>query len=116
MQLTPLLGSDRVPTAVRDVIPGLLSRLDALKADSAAVRGAARDAMLAELEVLDRRLLDAALDGLDVDVRDTLTAEARRDLAPFRDRLTADQLASSQQSAFERLVRAMRGLPVVRFE
>ena len=116
VQLTPLLGSDRVPTAVRDVIPGLLSRLDTLKADSSGVRGVARDAILAELDVLDRRLLDAALDGLEVGVRDTLTAEALRDLAPFRDRLTADQFASSRQAAFERLVRANRGLPVVRFE
>lgn len=116
VQLTPLLGSDRVPAAVRDVIPGLLSRLDALKADSSSVRGAARDGMLAELDVLDRRLLDAALDGLDGGVRDTLTAEALRDLAPFRDRLTADQFNASRQAAFERLVRAWRGLPVVRFE
>ena len=116
VQLATLLGSDRVPETVRVLLPAMLSTLDTLKADSGHARGAAREAMLAELESLDRGLVDAAIAGLEPAARDTLTTEASRDLAPFRDRLTPDQFATSHQAAFERLVRAARGLPVVRFE
>ncbi len=116
VQLATLLGSDRAAAAVRTLLPSLLSTLDTLKADSGAARGAAREAMLAHLETLDRALVEAALDGLDPATRETLTLEATRDLAPFRDRLTPEQFASSQRAAFERLVRASRGLPVLRFE
>lgn len=116
VQLATLLGSGRVPETVRPLLPAMLTTLDTLKADSAHARGAAREAMLAELAALDRVLVDAAVAGLDPAARDTLTTEAVRDLAPFRDRLTPEQFATSQQAAFERLVRAARGLPVVRFE
>lgn len=116
VQLAALLGSDRAPEAVRSLLPAALSRLDAIKADSAHARGAAREAMLAELESIDRALVDAATAALDSGVRETLMSEAGRDLAPFRDKLTAEQFASARQAAFERLVRASRGLPVLRFE
>ncbi|MFN7977091.1 MAG: hypothetical protein U0P30_03080 [Vicinamibacterales bacterium] len=116
VQLATLLGSDRVPDAVRALLPAMLSRLDAMKADSAQARGAAREAMLAELESLDRALVEAASAALDAGVRETLTTEALRDLAPFRDKLSPDQFATARQAAFERLVRASRGLPVLRFE
>lgn len=116
VQLATLLGSDRAAAAVQALLPSLLSTLDTLKADSGGARGAAREAMLAQLETLDRALVEAALDGIDPATRETLTLEATRDLAPFRDRLTPEQFASSQRAAFERLLRASRGLPVLRFE
>ena len=116
VQLATLLGSGRVPDTVRPVLPAMLTTLDTFKADSAHARGAAREAMLAELESLDRALVDAAIAGLEPAARETLTTEAGRDLAPFRDRLTPEQFATAHQAAFERLVRAARGLPVVRFE
>lgn len=116
VQLATLLGSDRAPGAVRALLPAMLSRLDTLKAESAHARGAAREAMLAELESLDSALVDAASGALDDGVRDTLLTEALRDLAPFRDKLSPDQFTTARQAAFERLVRASRGLPVLRFE
>jgi hypothetical protein len=116
VQLATLLGSGRVPETVRVLLPSMLATLDTMKADSGQARGAAREAMLVELEALDRALVDAAIAGLEAAARETLTTEAGRDLAPFRDRLTPEQFATSHQAAFERLVRAARGLPVVRFE
>jgi hypothetical protein len=106
-------GEDRSLDSVADA---MVRELDAARADARGLRGDARQALLDRLRDLDRALLDAARAQLDAPALDALTAEAARELAPFRDRLAPDTYERSLGASLDRLVRERRRLPVITYE
>ncbi len=113
--LTTLRGSGRVPESLTPALAATIASLDARRADAATARGAAREALLAELTALDTALTDAALAA----VGDADRAEARRDaeaeIAAYRGRISAEQWQRAAAAATARLVRLRLGLPVLAY-
>lgn len=97
--------SDRIDAAVRE--------LDATRSSAAQARGAAREALLARLRVLDAELLDAARQQLDEARRAELIDAAAADIAPFAARMPADARERATAAAFDRRLRDAVGLPVL---
>jgi hypothetical protein len=88
-------------------------RLDGLVADAKRARGDARAALTLELETLDRRLIDAAVEALPSGERERLTLEVEQEIEPFRSRMLPETFARTRAAAFERAVRERLGLPSI---
>lgn len=116
VQLASLLGSGRVAEALRPAVQRALTTLDGLKAASATARGAARDAVLAQLVDCDRDLLAAAEAALAAERRTTLQRDADRELEAFRGRLSAAQWEAAVRTARQQAVRVALALPDLRFD
>jgi hypothetical protein len=106
-------GEDRSLDAVVDI---LVRELDAARGTARALRGEGRQRLLERLHAMDRELLDAARLQIDVSTIEALEAEAAAELAPFRDRLSAEAYDRSLRAALDRLVREQRRLPVITYE
>jgi hypothetical protein len=115
-RLTTLRGSTRTAAAFADAIDHAVRRLDAMQASAKHARGAAREAVLTELDAIDRELIAAAGQVLSASERETLAAEADAALAPFRGRMLPDAYAAAQVAGFESLLREHFGLPVLRYD
>ena len=72
--------------------------------------------MLERLRELDRRLIDAARADCGASILEGVVGEADVLLAAFRDRMSADVYAQSQQACIDRLIRERLHLPTVAFE
>ena len=72
--------------------------------------------MIDELSALDRALLTAAAEAVDVQRRVTLRQEAESELAPFGQRMSAEARAAAVESAYLRLVRDALRLPRIAFD
>jgi hypothetical protein len=106
-------GEDRsLDRALDDVV----RELDSARATARHVRGAARDAFLQRLAVLDRALIDAARAQCDAAVLRQLAVDAEAELAPFRERMPADAYARSLEACIDRAIRERLRLPVVTFD
>jgi hypothetical protein len=103
--------SARFDAAVADAV----RELDRMRATARQARGAERAALLERLNELDAALLRTALDEVDAASADALRAEAEAEIAPFAARMTAEARQSATSVAFERLVRAAFGMPVLAF-
>lgn len=114
-RLTALGGSTQHAFVLGDAVERAVRRLDAMQAD-AKRRGEAREALVAELETIDRELAGAADEALQDAERQRLRAEADAALAPFRGRMLPDAFAKAQAAAFERLLREHFALPVLRYD
>jgi hypothetical protein len=97
-------------------LEALLSELDRLSAESRQARGEARAAIVARLSVLDAELMAAAASELDPSAAAAAMRDAESELATFGSRMAADVRARAVTAAYERLVRDMLGLPVLRYE
>jgi hypothetical protein len=106
-------GEDRSLDATLDAI---VSEIDLARAGAKAVRGDARQTLIARLRTLDRQLIDAAVAQCDAQTMTALTAEADADLAPFRGRMVPETYEQSRRAAIDRLLRERRKLPMVAFE
>lgn len=106
-------GEDRSLDAVADT---MVRELDAARAGARGLRGDARERLIERLREMDRELIAAARAQLDAAVLDDLTAEAARELEPFRDRLPSEAYDRSQRASIDRLIRERRRLPVIAFE
>ena len=115
-QLSALRGSDRAPEALQPAIRDIVEAVDRLRADSVTARGAAREAVIAALADLDRRLVQAGDAVLPDDRRVAAGRDADAELAPFRARLDAAQWATALAAARARLVRIALSLPTVAFD
>jgi hypothetical protein len=102
------VSSDAIQIAVAD--------LDRIGRLAKAARGGERDALIQELDVIDRRLLELAVASLDEASSGRLRREAEEELASFGGRLPADVRASALEMAFLRLVRESLKLPRIAFE
>lgn len=114
-RLTALRGSTQHAAVLGDALDHAVRRLDALQAD-ARRRGEAREALVGELDALDRDLAARASEALSPDEQERLEADADAELAPFRGRMLPDAYAKAQAAAFERLVREHFGLPILRYD
>lgn len=116
VQLAALLGSGRVAEGLRPSVQAALTTLDGLKAATTTARGAARDAVLAQLVACDGDLLAAADAVLDPEQRAALHRDADRELEAFRGRLSPAQWDAARQTSRQRAVRVALGLPDLRFD
>jgi hypothetical protein len=114
-RLTALRGSTQNAVVLSETIDRAVRRLDAMQAD-AKRRGDAREALVAELEAIDRELAGAAREALPAADRERLTADAEAELTPFRGRMLPAAYAQAQTAAFERLLREHFGLPALRYD
>lgn len=112
-RLTVLRGSDKVGPVIGDALDAAVRALDALVPDAARARGEARDAIIQRLADIDDTLVTASAAALDDAARRALEKEADNELAPFRERMTADAYAQSRRAAIHRLVRQHFGLPTL---
>jgi len=112
VRLTALRSGDLDP-AWDAALDQTVRALDALHPASRRARGEARDRLLAELAVLDGRLLEAARTGASPDIRARAAQDAAQDLEPFRSRLAPDAFAAALRRADDRLLRAALRLPTL---
>jgi hypothetical protein len=115
-RLTALRASTHLVDGVREVLEQVVRDLDQLQPDAKRLRGQARDVLVAQLAMLDRKLLQAVLERLDEATRDAAAADAKEALNPFRDRMPPDAYQRACTAAFERSIREQLGLPTIAFE
>jgi hypothetical protein len=114
-RLTALRAAGRSP-AFDEAVMTAVRGLDAIAPGARHARGDARAAIVDRLAALDGDLMRAAVRELGDAARDELRAEAERELASFGAHLAPDARARAVEAAFERLVRDVFGLPVVRLD
>jgi hypothetical protein len=115
-QLTALRSSGRVPAALEPALASAIAALDARRAAGSTARGAARDAVIAELRSVDGALTQAAQAAVSDAARATLRRDAEAEIAVFRQRLPPAQWDAALATAAARLTRLRLGLPVVAYE
>ena len=113
-RLTALRSSESRELNV--VLDEVVREIDTLRSGAKGLRGAAREAILERLRVLDQRLLEAARADCATSTLDGVGREADVLLAAFRDRMSAEIYAQSRQACIDRLVRERLQLPTVTFE
>ncbi len=113
------LTQARIKGAITPEFDGLVDRvagaLDRARVDGAALRGAARQAVVDQLAELDAEMLQMVGAGLDDRVRASLCEQAERDLTPFRATMNPDAFARARDAAIGHLVRERLGLPVIAY-
>ena len=106
-------GDDR---ALDDALDAIIHELDAERAGARSIRGDRRAALLDRLRELDASLLDAVRTQCDDATLRELDADASAQLAPFRERMTADAYERSRAASLERGIRERFRLPVIAYE
>jgi hypothetical protein len=105
---------DAAPVATK--ASDAVRELDLGRHHAKSLRGDARVKILERLRALDDELVAVARGHLSSDERGQLHAQAARELAAFRDRMSADAYDGALRSLVDRLVRERYHLPVVSFE
>jgi len=98
---------------LRDALAEVLDELVALRERARRLRGPARDALIERLIELDRELLARVRDSTDPRTLEALEREAERDLAVYRDRISAETWQRSVAVTVDRLLRDRVGLPTI---
>jgi hypothetical protein len=114
-RLGRLAGALELPAPVREAATGALTDVSALRDASRQLRGAAREKAVRRLEELDARLLSDTRASIPAAVLDEMAADAERELAPFRDRLSAEAWKRAVAVSVDRRLRDHFGLPVIEF-
>jgi hypothetical protein len=114
-RLTVLRGSDKLGPRFDGPLQLAIGQLDAARSRAALARGAARDAILADLARIDADLTTALRDALGADERAACERDADAELAPFKSRMTGGAYDQARDAAVVRLVRERFGVPPVRF-
>ncbi len=115
-QLSTLRAGGRVPDALEPALAATAAALEARRADGGGARGAARDALIAQLHDLDVALTHAAVAAVtDID-RAAIRREAEAEIGAYRVRLDAAHWDAALAAATARLVRLRLGLPVVAYD
>ncbi|MEI6668018.1 MAG: hypothetical protein WCP29_07670 [Acidobacteriota bacterium] len=91
----------------------LVRQLDALHPSARNAKGAARDALIAELAALDARLIGTLRAASDEATTAAIAREAEIELEPFRTRMTAEAYQSAHQRCVDRILREHLALPVL---
>lgn len=110
-RLTVLRGSDQLGPAIGAALDAAVRTLDAMQPQAARARGEAREALLGRIATVDAGLLAAAVAALSEGARAEIEHEADAELAPFRQRMSAEAYAQSRRAAIDRLIRHHYGLP-----
>lgn len=99
---------------VRDaVLAAAVEELDGLAGAARTARGEARERLREQLAALDARLLESAREAAGGERLASLDRLAAEELAPFRERMPADQWPRAKAIARDRLLRERTGLPVL---
>ena len=106
-------GSDR---SLDGILDGVIRELDGRRAEARNLGGEARRVFVERLTGIDAELLTAVRAQCDAVTLARLAAEADEELAPFKDRLSAEAFADAQRAAVDRLIRERSRLPVVAFD
>lgn len=114
-RLTTLRASAQRTRPIDAVLERVARELDQLQPQAKAARGTARDALLTRLSDLDGELLAAAVTAADPEWRVQAEANAREELAAFRERMAPDAYQRACAAAVERHVREHFGLPTLTF-
>jgi hypothetical protein len=112
-RLTAARGQHDLPPAVHELIDRMVRELDGARAEARGARGEARTRLLERLGALDLELIDAVSAALGDEALGRLRREAEQDLAPFRERMSADVFTRAREAAVRRLVRQHTNLPQI---
>jgi hypothetical protein len=112
-RLTVLRGSDKAGPAIGPALDAAVRSLDAIRGEAVRARGEARDALLERIADTETTLVASAAAAISEAERVAFEKEADAELAPFRQRMTAEAYAQSRRAAVERLVRHHFGLPEI---
>ena len=96
-----------------DVLDEVVRALDGLATSAERARGHARERILADLQALDTRLINAARAATSEALLAELESQADDDLRPFRDRMPADAWRQARAAAQARLLRERAQLPAM---
>ena len=116
LALTALRAQRALPEALRDLAAHLAAELDAARAGAATARGERRERLLARLGAADRELLAGARAAADGALRDSLRADAERELAGFRERMPPAAYRQAVEAGADRLLRERLDLPRIAFD
>ena len=114
-RLTALRAGGRRSASFDQHIDEIVRELDGHLSRSKTARGEERTLLITHIEQLDSRLVEAALQEIPEARQAALHREAQAELEPFAPRMAPDARERALAVAFERLVRAELGLPVLAF-
>jgi hypothetical protein len=114
-RLTDCVASGALASALERVVEKTIGELSDARAASRSLRGEARATFVARLQTIDEEVLAAARAATPRDVLDALAAEAQRELAAFRERMSADDYARAVQAATMKLLRERLRLPDIAY-
>jgi hypothetical protein len=113
------LTAARANGSLGDDFDALIDRaaaeLDAARARAGGLRGAARQALLDRLTVLDAEMVQQARATFDDAAKAALAREAESELAAFQGGMTPEAFARARAAAIDRLVRERVKLPTIAF-
>jgi hypothetical protein len=112
VRLTSLRTGD-VPAAWDAVLEELVRTLDAMHPAARRARGEARERILADLEVLDARLMERATAVAGADLLVEAGREAAAELEPFSTRLSPAAYAAALKRCEHRILRERLRLPTI---
>lgn len=104
------------PPAVTELVASCLDELGTLHERARTARGDARQEIVSRLAEIERHLTAALHDIVDPADYDTLSAEAARDLEPFRGRMPREALTTAKRAGTDRLLYDHFKLPRIVFE
>ncbi|MCC7179788.1 MAG: hypothetical protein IT177_15525 [Acidobacteria bacterium] len=110
-RLTVLRGSDKLHGIHDDALDRAIRGIEPLRLRAEQARGDERQAIVQALDAIGTELLHAIAQAAPAPERENLTAEAARELEPFRGRMPADAYRQAREAALARLVRLRYGLP-----
>ena len=114
-KLTSARAKGALSVEFDELIDRVAGELDASRAGSSGLRGAARQSALDRLTAIDGELLRRARGTLPPSAVADLLREAESELSAFRAAMTAEAFARAREAAIDRLVRERFGLPTVAF-
>jgi hypothetical protein len=110
-RLTVLRGSDRLGPVGDAALEDAIRTLDAFRQRAEHARGDERQAVLDGVAGVGKNLLHALNQVLPAAERESIEADARRELQPFQSRMPEEAYRRATLAAAERLVRHRFGLP-----
>ena len=114
-RLTALRAGAHAVAALDAELDRVARELDLLQPRARNARGQAREDILSTLAALDATLVGVAMHTMDSEARAHAEAEARAELAPFRDRMSPADYERACLAAVERHIRQRLGLPMLTF-
>lgn len=111
-RLIAAAGRLETPDLLREALVEILDRLTALREELRGARGEARRALVERVMAIDGEIGAAARRAADVGIAE-VEAEAAREMAAFRARLSEDAWQRSLNAAVDRLLRDRYGLPTL---
>jgi hypothetical protein len=115
-RLIGLRGPEGTAPLPAGTVDDAVLSLDRIADAARTARGEARDALIAELDSIDRDLIQQVAGAIDPATAGRLRREAEEELAAFGQRMPADARAAAVEAAYQRLVREWSKLPRVAFD